>query len=233
MAKTYIEPEDVDKLEEAAGNLRDQLLIRLIFWLGCRVSEALGIRVPEDIDFENSIITIQHLKVRVRRTCPFCGNRLAKTALYCSKCSSKVIVVRETAQERPMMRQIPVDRDTMELVQYYIEQDGTTGRLFKIGRTQAWRIITEAAKKAGLGKLINPATGKVHNVSPHKLRDAFATMAVKTDASMDAVRSLQEQLGHASIATTMKYRKIDGQEQRKWYDKVSRRPGRQLRLQEK
>ncbi|MBA7685814.1 hypothetical protein ES703_94242 [subsurface metagenome] len=45
-------------------------------------------------------------------------------------------------------------------------------------------------------------------------------MAVQQDDSTDAIRSLQEQLGHANIGTTMKYRKIAGKEQRKWYDKL-------------
>ena len=44
MTKTYIEPEDVILLEEAATNLRDKLLVRLLFRLGCRVSEALALK---------------------------------------------------------------------------------------------------------------------------------------------------------------------------------------------
>jgi integrase/recombinase XerD len=74
-----------------------------------------------------------------------------------------------------------------------------------------------------MGKLVNPQTGKMRNVSPHRLRDAFAIMAVQQDDSTDAIRMLQEQLGHASIGTTMKYRKIAGREQREWYDKLLRR----------
>jgi integrase/recombinase XerD len=40
MAKAYLEPAEIEKLEEAAQFLRDRLLIRLLFHLGCRVSEA-------------------------------------------------------------------------------------------------------------------------------------------------------------------------------------------------
>ncbi len=46
--KTYLDPEEIRLLEQSATNLRDRLLIRLLFRLGCRVSEALAIRV-EDI----------------------------------------------------------------------------------------------------------------------------------------------------------------------------------------
>jgi len=42
MAKAYLTPEEVKELEEAAEYLRDKLLIRLLFRLGCRISEALG-----------------------------------------------------------------------------------------------------------------------------------------------------------------------------------------------
>ncbi len=45
--KAYLEPEEVERLEQAAEYLRDRLLIRLLFHLGCRVSEVLGIGVNE------------------------------------------------------------------------------------------------------------------------------------------------------------------------------------------
>lgn len=55
--KAYLEAKDVDKLEKAATNLRDRLLIRLLSHLGCRISEALDIKV-EDVDLDNYTITI-------------------------------------------------------------------------------------------------------------------------------------------------------------------------------
>ena len=64
------------------------------------------------------------------------------------------------------------------------------------------------------------ATGKMHNVSPHGLRDAFAVHAVKLDDSGDGLRMLQEHLGHQSISTTMGYRKVAGGELRTWYKKL-------------
>ena len=49
--KTYLEPKEIDRIEQAAQCLRDKLLVRLLARLGCRVSEALGISVS-DIDFD-------------------------------------------------------------------------------------------------------------------------------------------------------------------------------------
>ena len=59
--KTYLEPSEISLLEKATSNMRDKLLVRVLFHLGCRVSEALALAI-EDIDFDHGTITIQHLK---------------------------------------------------------------------------------------------------------------------------------------------------------------------------
>ena len=41
MAKAYLELNEIEQLESAAGYLRDRLLIRLLFHLGCRISEVI------------------------------------------------------------------------------------------------------------------------------------------------------------------------------------------------
>ena len=61
--KTYLEPDEISKIEREVTNLRDKLLVRVLFHLGCRISEALAIKV-EDIDFFNQRII---LKVTKRR----------------------------------------------------------------------------------------------------------------------------------------------------------------------
>jgi integrase/recombinase XerD len=83
--KAYLEPEEIIRLEKAATNLRDKLLIRLLFHLGCRISEALAIEV-KDIGFSSGTITILHLKSRVKLTCPKCGASIAFGHRYCPKC---------------------------------------------------------------------------------------------------------------------------------------------------
>lgn len=92
--------------------------------------------------------------------------------------------------------------------------------IFNISRHRAWQIVRECASRAGLTKLINPETGRLKGVSPHRLRDAFSVHAMKIDASGDGLRLLQEHLGHASFNTTAKYRKIAGDEHREWYDRL-------------
>ncbi len=79
------------------------------------------------------------------------------------------------------------------------------------------KIVRDCAIRAGLVQLVNPETGKVHGVSPHRLRDAFAVTAVQRDDSTNGIRMLREQLGHANIGTTMRYRKVAGKELKGWY----------------
>jgi integrase/recombinase XerD len=219
-----LEVDEVRELEDAAQYLRDKLLIRLTFRLGCRISETLGIAVS-DIGFDQGTVTIEHLKVRLNLSCPDCGARLSKTARFCPGCGKKVEKAVSKEKEHRRMRTLPIDADTLDMVRDYIDRGGVVSRngrhlLFDINRHRAWQIVRECAQKAGLGELVNPETGRQHHVSPHKLRDAFAVHAVKRDDSGDGLRLLQEHLGHASFNTTAKYRKISGQESREWYKKL-------------
>ena len=119
------------------------------------------------------------------------------------------------------MRTLPLDQQTTEMLKEYISRGGPVEKdgkklIFGINRHRAWQIIRNCADKAGLPKLMNPETGRVHGVSPHKLRDAFAVHAMKLDDSGDGMRLLQEHLGHASFNTTAKYRKVSGQDHQDW-----------------
>jgi integrase/recombinase XerD len=224
--KAYVEPEDITRMEKAATNLRDRLLIRLLFHVGCRISEALALKI-EDIDFTQGTVTIVHLKTRMKLSCPHCVARLGRSHTYCPKCGEKVERVVSAAKEHRRLRAPPIDNDTLAMLKEYILRGGPVLRngkrlIFGINRHRAWQIVNEYADKAGLPKLVNPETGRIHNVSPHRLRDAFAVNAVKHDDSGDGLRLLQEHLGHQSFNTTAKYRKIAGEEQREWYDRLWR-----------
>ncbi|MDP2950138.1 MAG: site-specific integrase [Chloroflexota bacterium] len=74
-APAYLEAAEVAALERAATNMRDHLLVRLLFHLGCRASEALSLEV-KDLDFDQGSVTILHLKERLRLACPKCNARL-------------------------------------------------------------------------------------------------------------------------------------------------------------
>ena len=206
--KAYLEPEEVARMEKAATCFRDRLLIRLLFRLGCRISEALALKVA-DLDLDQGTVTIQHLKSRLKLSCPKCGAGLGKSHVFCPTCGDKVEETLIQEQERRRVRTLPVDKDTVRMLGDYISRGGPVLRegkmlIFGINRHRAWQVVATCADRAGLGKLVNPDTGKLHNVSPHRLRDAFSVMAVQRDDSTDSIRMLQEQLGHADIGTTMR-----------------------------
>jgi len=229
MQKAYLEPEEVRRLERAAANLRDRLLIRLLFRLGCRISEALALAV-DDIDFQQGTVRIVHLKSRIRLICSKCNAKLGKTHVFCPKCGAEVsrAAVEESCHQR--MRTLPVDDDSLKMLKDYIERGGPVSQrgklmIFGINRHRAWQIVTRCAERAGLPPLVNPETGRVHGVSPHRLRNAFAVMAVRRDDSTDSIRMLQEQLGHANIGTTMRYRKVADRELKDWYSRLWQKGG--------
>ncbi len=222
--KAYVEPEEVALMEEATTNLRDRLLVRLLFRLGCRISEAMAL-TDEDVDFERGTITIKHLKARLKLSCTECGQRLGRSHAFCPKCGSKVEKAQTEQQERHRQRVLPVDSDTLSMLKDYIRRGGPVMRngkrlIFGINRHRAWQVVKGCAEKAGLPDLVNPETGKVHRVSPHRLRDAFAVYAMKLNNSGDGLRLLQEHLGHASFNTTAKYRKVAGEGHKEWYQRL-------------
>ena len=220
--KEYLTPEDTSLIEAAATCLRDQLLIRLLRRLGCRIGEVLGLE-EKHIDFSRRQVRIEHEKMHITLACPQCGAHLGKSSVFCPKCGNRVEQAVAKEKETRRLRKIPVDQDTLQLIRDYIKQGGITevrGKrmLFSIGRQRAWQIVIECAERAGFNQLENPETEKLRHVSPHRFRDSFATNWVNKMPNLDDTRILQEILGHQNIGTTLKYFKVSGTEMQERYD---------------
>ena len=145
--KSYLDPEEINRLENACTNLRDRLLMRLLFHSACRISEALGITV-EDIDLSAGTVTIQHLKTRLQLSCPGCNTQLGRNHSFCPKCGNKVEQAVSLAKEHRRMRTLPLDRETVEMLKEYISRGGPVERdgkklIFGINRHRAWQIIRD------------------------------------------------------------------------------------------
>jgi len=187
--KTYLDIKDVKEMESCAFSLRDRLLIRLLFHLGCRVSEALAITVS-DIDFEKATITILHLKTRSILLCPYCKARLSRRHRFCPECGVETgrFVNRENKLRK--QRVLPVDKDTLELLKEYIHQNiavtpGNPRLIFYINRHRAWQIVRNCAQRAGIPNLTNPETGKVRCVSPHRLVKGLILLLICSPSSKE------------------------------------------------
>lgn len=225
--KTYLNPEDVEIIENQATCPRDRLLIRLLFRLGCRISEALAIKAG-DFDFQQMTVTIVHLKTRSNLSCVACKARLARRHRFCPECGVEISESYRKENKLRRQRVLPIDKETLDLVRQFLNiegiNDGEFFPIFKINRHRAWQIVRDCAPRANIQSLINPETGRQRGISPHRLRDAFSVHAMKLDDSGDGMRLLQEHLGHASFNTTAKYRKIAGDEHRGWYNRLWTRP---------
>lgn len=138
-------------LENAAGNVRDRLLIRLLSRIGCRISEALALSV-DDIDFAVKTVTILHLKSRLKLSCPRCNARLSRSDSFCAACGAKVEEALVRDKEHRRLRTLHLGEDTLRMPRDYVSHGGPVtkdGRrlIFGINRHRAWQVVKTCAEK--------------------------------------------------------------------------------------
>jgi integrase/recombinase XerD len=102
------------------------------------------------------MITVRHLKIRLKLTCPHCRAKLATSHVFCPECGLKVEKAIAQSKEKRRVRTLPLDGDTIKMIRDYINQSGPVTQsgkllLFGISRNHAWRVVRECARRAGLG----------------------------------------------------------------------------------
>lgn len=115
-------------------------------------------------------------------------------------------------------RIIPVAPSQVEAIKRYVEvgrprlvRSPDEKALFlnhrgdRLTRQGFWLILKEYARQAGIAK----------NITPHTLRHSFATHMLNNGADL---RTVQELLGHANIATTQVYTQLTKDHVRRAYD---------------
>ena len=192
--KGFLTPSQIEAMIEGCDNLRDRVLIRVLWRTGMRVSElvrpgkdrspVLGLRVSNILWGENALI-IRHAK---RRDNP--------------------------------PRRIDCDPETLAMVREYLEKRPEESEfVIPITRQMAYVIVRAAAERVGITEIGDPLVSKRRHPHPHHLRHAFCTYVIKrSGGKLEEVARLQRHVGHASISTTMSYLDIADEEQSKWYD---------------
>ena len=152
------------------SGLRDRALLETLYATGGRVSEIVQLNVGDIARSEGETTTVRvRGKGGKERLVPL--GRFAQQALD-----------QYLTRARPAF--IKNHRDE---ALFLSEKRGN-----RLSRQSAWSIVSQAATRAGLEKVI----------SPHALRHSFATHLI--DGGAD-IRVVQELLGHASVTTTQIY----------------------------
>ncbi len=149
---------------------RDRAVLEFLYATGVRVGELVGLTV-QNLDADEGLALVLG-KGGKERLVPI-GRVAART------------VGRYLRHTRP-----DLDRGASRGAVFLNQSGGPLGRM------SVWRIVSGAAKRAGVGR----------RVSPHTLRHTCATHLLEGGADLAAV---QELLGHADISTTQIYTHLD------------------------
>jgi integrase/recombinase XerD len=174
---------DVEAMLAAPGEgdvvgLRDRAILETLYGAGVRISELVGLDV-DDVDLEEGSVRVFG-KGSKERLVPL--GRFATRAI-----------------EGYLTRARPALARAGSGAAMFLNQRG--GRLTRQG---AAKILSAAARRAGIKK----------RVTPHTLRHSFATHLLEGGAD---VRVVQELLGHATLTTTQIYTLVTGDRLREEY----------------
>jgi integrase/recombinase XerD len=141
------------RLIDAGTSPRDKAFIGVLVKDGLRISEAIQLN-ESDIDFQGGTLTIVHLKERLKLKCPNCGELLGKRHLFCPGCGEKVDQATREKIEQRRQRVIPVDPDTLRLLDEYLKwrrKFPYRGPLvFPFTRQRGWQLVERIGRRAGI-----------------------------------------------------------------------------------
>ena len=165
LSERILSEEDISVIVSCATTLRNHVLLKLFYASGARVSELVNLYWGAVISRNNDQgqITV-HGK----------GNKTRVIKLSGSVWMDLMELKSQT-------------QNTQSIEPVFQSQKGGP-----LSRVQIWRIVRNAAKKAGFDQ----------NVSPHWFRHAHASHSLDRGAPIHLVK---ETLGHQSLATTSRY----------------------------
>lgn len=154
-----------------AHSERDWILLLVTFWHGLRASEAINL-TPEN--FRDGHLNVQRLKGSLRTIQPLVEHE-------------DVLLNERAAVESWLTRPGA------------LRGDAASGRLFRISRSQFYRLMRLYGRLAGLPQ---------HLSHPHVLKHSIAMQSIR-EAGIENVR---QYLGHRSISSTGEYLKVSDSE---------------------
>jgi len=175
----YMTESEVKKLIETAIKPRDKLLLRFLWVTGARVSEVVG----DKSWYKNRVF--EGLKV--------------SDIIW-----DESTVILDTLKRKkypPPKRRVQIDQITLTLLKEFIQENNLNlnDKVFKITRERVFQIIRELGEQAGILKIGNT---RLHT---HHFRHSHCVAYVKKNNNLEALRKLQNRLGHANINTTAYY----------------------------
>lgn len=186
----YLKKEEWQALKESIDNVRDKIIINLLYSSGVRVGELCLMKI-EEVDFSNGFIRIpkENTKTKQSRTV-----RIGKEILS----DLKALLRLEKRKKGYLFR----SRQGKQLTTRRIEQ-----------------IIHEYAQRAGIQKVYayDKINHPLYAVSPHTLRHTHIVHALLDKVPITAV---QKQVGHKRLTTTQIYPDLAPEQVKEAYDKV-------------
>ena len=122
-SRGFIEPGQVREIIDAAPNQRDRLLVELLWFTGCRISEAVDRRHgtrPKDLECAPEPVVIMRTLKRARA---------------------------------PPSRRVPVPRIFIERLGEFAKDTDPDQRIFPLSRQRAAQLIVRAGKLAGITRV--------------------------------------------------------------------------------
>lgn len=194
----FLKPEQIESMIESCDNLRDRVLIRLLWRTGMRISEL--VKPGKDRS-------------------PVLGLRVSNIIW-----DERALIIRHAKRKDNPPRRINIDPETLAMVREYLEgRPERSEFVIPITRQMSYLVVRQAAERIGITEVGDPLVSKRRHPHPHHLRHSLAIHSVKvTKGRYDDLIRLQRHLGHASLSTTADYVQFSDEEQSDWYRKLWR-----------
>lgn len=178
-----------------------RLLVRLIYGGGLRVSEPVALRV-RDLDLSNSRMTIRQAK----------GGKDRVVSVPCSLADdlARQVEAARLVWQADVRNGVPVKLPHQLARKYpraafawgwaWVFPLRTVSRYPRSGEIVRWHCLDQSVQRAV--RAAADRCGLAGTISPHHLRHAYATHAMRGGAN---VRDVQQVMGHSSLETTMGY----------------------------